>query len=145
MTTMVIYAQDIVVLSSGTAGINNESGPIALNLDLSEVVEFESPSSSSTPESANTGLQIETIQKKEDLSFALTASSEPAEESIILSIDEFDGLSYKLSDLDGRILEAKQIVSVETFVEFIYLIPSDYFIEVSSEEGSLKTFKVIKK
>lgn len=69
----------------------------------------------------------------------------PEEKGFILNIDEFDGLGYRLTDLDGRILEANPIVSVETTIEIVYLISSVYFIEVSSDKEALKTFKIIKK
>lgn len=144
MIAMATQAQENVFVSDDR-NTEVQTASAALNMtdqsiEISEDVIARSNDQRNFPE-----IEIETIQKKEDLNFSLTASAISEEESVLLSIDEFDGLKYTLLDLDGRILDAKQIVSFETSVEFVYLIPSDYFLEVSSEEEMLKRFKVVKK
>lgn len=143
MITLVIQAQE----DAATSDLKKSDAHIVsaqLNLEKSSLEKIEEPVTTSV-KNMDTGIEIETLMKNEDLDFSLIASAISEEESVILSIDKFDGLNYKLLDLDGRILDAKQIVSYETPIELIYLIPSDYFIEVSSDEALLKKFKVIKK
>ncbi len=142
--TGIIYAQDEVFISDST-GIDDNAIAIAFNNEGTAIEKTDNASSSSIVEPHSYGLELVTIQDKEGLNFALSAWLEPTEESIILNIDEFDGLGYRLTDLDGRILEANPIVSVETTIEIVYLISSVYFIEVSSDKEALKTFKIIKK
>ena len=144
MITLVIQAQEDAV----TSDMKNSDVQIVsaqLNLKKSSLEKIEEPVTTPIKNVDNTGIKIETLVKNENLDFSLIASAISEEESVILSIDQFDGLNYKLLDLDGRILDAKQIVSYETPIEFVYLIPSDYFIEVSSDVELLKKFKVIKK
>ena len=144
MITLVIQAQEEAVTSDRQ---NSDAQIVSakLNLEKSSFEKIEEPVTTAINNVDNTGIKIETLMKNEDLDFSLIASAISEEESVILSIDKFDGLNYKLLDLDGRILDAKQIVSYETPIELIYLIPSDYFIEVSSDEELLKKFKVSKK
>jgi len=144
MTTLVLQAQD-KKLTSEIKDSDKEEVAMALNLEITSEINNEEAGALPFIESTSAKIIVETLQKKENLDFVLTASAIPEAESVLLSIDQFDGLSYKLYDLDGNILEARQIVSFETPVELIYLIPSDYFIEVSSDEELLKKFKIIKK
>jgi hypothetical protein len=139
-----LHAQDKVP-GSDINDSDNGSVSIALNSDGSPKEKIHDIKPLPPEKSTTSGLEIFTIEKKENMDFVLNASSAGNEEFVVLDIVEFDGLSYKLTDLDGRILEAKQIVSVETPVEFIYLIPSEYFIEVSSETELLQKFRIIKK
>ena len=144
MITVVIQAQE-TILTSGVQNSDVQTVTAAFNMKESSLEKIEELPATPINEKASTDIEIITLQKKEDLNFSLTASAISEDESVVLSIDEFDGLNYKLFDLDGRILDAKQIVSFETSVELIYLIPSDYFLEVSSDEEMLKKFKVVKK
>jgi len=144
MITLVIQAQENV-FTSDVQNSDAQAVSAAFNMKESSFEKIEDVTATPINEKAIPNIEIETLQKKEDLNFSLTASAISEEESVLLSIDEFDGLKYKLLDLDGRILDAKQIVSFETSVELIYLIPSDYFLEVSSDEEMLKKFKLVKK
>ena len=144
MITSVIQAQE----NAFTSDMQNSDAQIVsaqLSMDESSFEKIEEPVTTPVTNLNNTGIKIETLIKNENLDFSLIASAIEEEESVVLSIDKFDGLNYKLLDLDGHILDAKQIVSYETPIEFVYLIPSDYFIEVSSDAELLKKFKVIKK
>ncbi len=151
MITLVMQAQE-EVFTSNIQTSDAQTISMGLNTGESSIEKIEEPAAlpitdhtNTDFEMAATDIEIITLQEKKDLSFSLTTSATSEDESVILSIDEFDGLNYTLTDLDGRILEANSIVSVETPMEFTFLIPSDYFIEVSSNEEILMKFKVVKK
>lgn len=144
MISLTLNAQEEVLIKS-IQGSEHQLMSSQIEFKDVEFEQAEDKSATEMTESNNSVFQISAIHKKEGLKLEMDAIPLEDEESIMLSIDEFDGLNYTLSDLDGRILEANPIVSVETPVEFVYLIPSDYFIEVSTETEVLKKFKVIKK
>ena len=144
MLTIGMLAQDDVHITDEIS-TETETESMALNLDNTEFENTENSHTSLYSDLNIPDLVVSIIQAKQDLSFAVTASSNQDEENILLVIDEFDGLNYKLTDLDGRILDAMQIVSVETPIEFVHFIPSEYYIEIFSDDELLKTFKVIKR
>lgn len=144
MLIIALHAQDKIP-DSGINGSENNTVSIALNSDDSKREKVHDAKLLPVEKSTASNLEIYTVGRKENMDLSMKASALGTEEIVVLDIVEFDGLNYKLTDLDGRILEAKQIVSVETPVEFIYLIPSDYFIEVSSETELLQKFRIVKK
>ncbi|MGD2035340.1 MAG: hypothetical protein PVF73_09815, partial [Bacteroidales bacterium] len=103
MITWVIHAQKNVPVT-GIQEDQNTPDPIALNLEEKVTEGIENPSAPFTDETMEPSIVISTVHKTDDMNLVLSASSNTLEERVILNIDEFDGLNYKLTDMDGRIL-----------------------------------------
>jgi hypothetical protein len=71
----------------------------------------------------------------------------PAFQNITLSIKEYDlsNLSYKLYDIQGKIIESNKITQNETQIEITSLASAHYFLKINQNASNLKTFKIIKK
>jgi hypothetical protein len=64
--------------------------------------------------------------------------------SLEIGKTDFQELTYKLIDVQGKLLEQKSIISNTTSIELRLLPNSTYFIEVSNHLTPIKTFKIIK-
>jgi hypothetical protein len=80
----------------------------------------------------------------------VSAYPNPAVDYLILNtgssgIDEFRNLEYRLSDMNGRLLQSQRITDHQTTISMGHLVPAMYFVKVISENQEIKTFKIIKK
>ncbi len=100
---------------------------------------------------------ITAIEETEGISLSVKAYPNPASDYLILSIDEFDisGLSYRLYDMRGKLLQNKKITGNQTIITMSDLFPGNYFVKVYAIgrndragviQGNIevKTFKIIK-
>ena len=78
------------------------------------------------------------------LDMDIMAYPNPAKEFVILRIEEFQGFSYALYDLTGRIIEKNEIFRTETEIDFNILQPSTYILKVLNNKKDIRTFKIIK-
>ncbi|MPL84843.1 hypothetical protein SDC9_30808 [bioreactor metagenome] len=56
----------------------------------------------------------------------------------------FRKLGYKLSDINGKLLEAKRIEGTQTVIVLNHRTPGTYLLSIAEENTDLKTFKIIK-
>ncbi len=95
---------------------------------------------------------ISGIEEQPGISLKLSIYPNPASDYLTLRIEKFDfeNLSYKLIDLNGKLLENKKIESNETSIDMNRLIPATYFLKILEENNhalspqEIKTFKIIK-
>lgn len=58
---------------------------------------------------------------------------------------ELTDLSLYLYNLEGKLLEIRQIVQPETLISMGGLPPSTYFLKITDKNATIQTFKIIKK
>lgn len=68
----------------------------------------------------------------------------PTQESLVIRIDMFEGVVYKMTDATGRIVRENQLFNAETQLNVSDLAPGNYSVILSSSEVPIKTFKLIK-
>jgi hypothetical protein len=72
----------------------------------------------------------------------------PAIDLVKLNVENYktDALTYQLYDINGKLLENKNIESNETSIVMSNLVPSIYFLKVvqQNKQNEVKTFKIIK-
>ncbi len=70
----------------------------------------------------------------------------PATDFLILKVYNYENmsLSYKLYDINGKLLENKNVEGNETSIVMSNLIPATYFLKVIQSNKEVKTFKIIK-
>lgn len=143
-TTALSNAQQNTVSSGGTAsGIGGTS-----TYSIGQVA-YEN--SSGTNGNVNQGVQqpfeIYSLGLNESaFQFNLTAFPNPTTNYINLNVSNFSGenLSYQLVDLNGKIIQKKQITAIETEISMSELPSANYFIYLFLNEQKVQSFKVIK-
>ena len=80
------------------------------------------------------------------ISLELSVYPNPAGNYLMLKVINIKSgkLTYQLFDSDGKLLENKEIVDVETTIQMYELSPAIYFLKVSDNDKEVKTFKIIK-
>ncbi|MCP4553708.1 MAG: T9SS type A sorting domain-containing protein, partial [Bacteroidetes bacterium] len=58
---------------------------------------------------------------------------------------DLSNLSFQLFDINGRLIESKEIEGNKTSIRMDTLVPATYFIRVIQDNKEVKTFKIIKK
>jgi len=88
-----------------------------------------------------TGIDISDIQ------LDISAYPNPVNDFLILKIENYklNNLSYHIYDLQGKMVENKNIVTNETSIAMSQLVPATYFVRIMEKEKTIKYFKIIKK
>jgi len=98
-------------------------------------------------------LLIDAIEEIELSGLEISAFPNPANEFVNLKVtneltsqpDEmWKEFSFQLYDMNGKVIMQNQIVSTETVIKMDNYAPSTYFLKVSIDKKSVKTFKIIK-
>jgi hypothetical protein len=146
-TAMNTSAQEAVVASGGDA--SGTGGSVSYT-----VGQVAYTTTSGTNGSVATGVQqpyeisVPTaLDNTEDILLKFTAYPNPASDILKLKTGErdFNNLTYKLFDMNGKLIKAGQLTGPETSVNMQSLAPSVYFIKVIQNDKEIKTFKIIKK
>jgi len=78
------------------------------------------------------------------ISLELSVYPNPTSNYLTLKIEETDGLIYQLLDMQGKLLDSKQVSSNTTQVEMERLPTSTYILKITKNSNPIKTFKIIK-
>lgn len=81
-----------------------------------------------------------------EINLAFSTYPNPTTNFLTLKIDNFNNekLSFQLYDIQGKLLENDKIYNESTIISFENLASSTYYLKVTSNSESLKTFKIIK-
>jgi hypothetical protein len=149
--TGTVIAQQVV----STAGNHSENGQVQLSWTIGEPVisTFSNESNILTQGMHQSKLLIDAIEEIELSGLKISAFPNPTNEFINLQVhqlltDQPDEMwteySFKLYDINGKILMQKQIVSTETIIQMDSYVPSTYFLKVLVNKNEIKIFKIIK-
>ena len=85
--------------------------------------------------------------EKPQIDLTISAYPNPTIDILILRIADFSTseLSYLMYDLNGKLLQRKEITQNQTKIVMSGLLPSTYFVKVIDDNKEVKTFKIIKK
>ena len=86
------------------------------------------------------------LNSPQDGSFQCMVYPNPATDIIIIKIEGEIRTQYVMSlyDMNGKLLESKNISGIETSFDMKNLLPATYFLKVTDGNEDLKTFKIIK-
>jgi hypothetical protein len=78
--------------------------------------------------------------------FEITLYPNPANTHLTIKTLDFqpNKLSYQLYSLNGQLIDMKEIINEETFLDVDQLNPSSYIIQVLKDNKIIKSFKLIK-
>ncbi len=142
--TTIVFAQDDVPTAGGDA--TGAGGSSAYS--VGQVV-YTSVSGTG---SVNQGVQqpyviIATgINNQPDINVTMSVYPNPSITSITLNVGKQDlqNLSFQLFDVQGKLVAAAKIASIETTLEMENYNSGNYFLKVIEETKELKSFKIIK-
>jgi Secretion system C-terminal sorting domain len=110
-------------------------------------------STSSTTGSIGQGAQqpykislVTGLEGTEGITLQYSAYPNPTIDYVTLRVDDFSviGMTYQLSDLNGKQLENKKVKAIETAIDMSDFSPAVYLLKVMDTNKELKTFKIIK-
>ena len=89
------------------------------------------------------------VDETESINLILSVYPNPTTDILTLKIESsatqsIQAMSYQLYDISGKLLENKKIDGSETSIGMSKLEPSIYFLKVTDNNKSVKTFKIIK-
>ncbi len=89
------------------------------------------------------------ITEAQGIKLSVSAYPNPTDDNLKLSIDATTmltilSMSYKLYDLNGKLLQNEQITNNQTNIVMRNLVSATYFVKVFQDNNEVKTFKVIK-
>lgn len=87
------------------------------------------------------------LENTEDIILEFSAYPNPTTDILKLrsGVRDFESISYRLFDMNGKLIKASRITGTETSVNMQSLAPSVYFIKVIQNDKEIKTFKIIKR
>jgi len=88
---------------------------------------------------------ITAIEQAEDITLVCSVYPNPASDFLTLKIENYDNksLSYKLFDVNGKLLENKKVTGIETTISIANMLPNLYLLKVIDKQKEIKTFKII--
>ena len=142
--TASVFAQDAVPAAGGDATGGGGSSAYSVGQ-----VEYASVSGTG---SVNQGVQqpyviIATgVNNLTDINLTMSVYPNPSIASITLNIGNQDlqNLSFQLFDVQGKLVVAQKITSIETTIKMEEYNAGNYFLNVVDARKELKTFKIIK-
>jgi hypothetical protein len=87
------------------------------------------------------------IKEAKDISLEIVVYPNPATDFVKLNIKNYEiqNLRFQLYDNNGSLLQDKKIESSETNILMGSFVPSIYFLKITDNNKTFKTFKIIKK
>jgi len=86
------------------------------------------------------------LDEAKGITLKCSAYPNPVVDFIKLTVksEKLKGLSYQLFDINGKLIESRQIESNETSIVMSNLVPATYFLKVTEGNKEVKTFKINK-
>jgi hypothetical protein len=86
------------------------------------------------------------INNQPDINLTMSVYPNPSITSITLNVGklDFQNLSFQLFDVQGKLVAAQKITSIETTIKMEEYNSGNYFLNVVDATKELKTFKIIK-
>jgi hypothetical protein len=146
IATSTIQAQDATTASGGVAVGSGGTSSYSVGLCVYTSI---NGTNGSVAQGVQQPYEISVVNGIEEFTgFTLKSSAypNPVTDLLILKIDNINliNLSYKLFDVNGKLIANKRIVSTETRIHMNDLVSSTYFLIVTQDKKEERTFKIIK-
>lgn len=145
-TFLTLFSQESILSSGGVA--KGSGGSVSYS--AGQVFYSTSKGSNATvSQGVQQPYEISVLSAIDDISqidLDITAYPNPATDLLRLKIKdkEINGLSYRLFDMNGNILEHNKVEDIITTIDMKLLPSSVYFLKVLIDNKDVKTFKIIK-
>jgi len=86
------------------------------------------------------------VEQAKDIKLMCKAYPNPTVDNLILETANYDSnnLTYQLIDINGKLIDSKQIIANETNIIMNDYAVGVYFLKLFTDRNSIKTFKIIK-
>ena len=88
--------------------------------------------------STTVGIDVKTINLE------LSIFPNPTQSEITLKVEDVEGLTYQVFDMNGKLIESKTVTKNSTLVNLENQESATYLIKVSKDNSPIKTFRVVK-
>ena len=141
-----LQAQQAITTSGGNASGNQ--GSVSYTVGL---IAYDT--NSGLNETVAQGVQqpyeisvVSGIASSGKINLECSAYPNPTTDILILKVDNNDSknLAYELYNINGKLLEIKNLKDNEITIQMKDLIPAIYFLKVKANQKVVKTFKIIK-
>jgi hypothetical protein len=138
-----LYSQEIVTTAGGEA-----TGSGTVSYSIGQVVYSNTTGSNG---SVSQGVQqayeiVDAIGEAVEINLELTAYPNPTNSALTLNIGNYNNqnLSYRLCDMQGKLLDSKKVIHSSTEIGMQGLPASTYLLNIVDSESLIKTFRIIK-
>jgi hypothetical protein len=82
----------------------------------------------------------------EGIRLIYSAYPNPVNDCLVLKVENKDmkNLSYRLYDVNGRLLTTKKVAGIRTSIIMRNFVPTTYFLKITNGEKEVKTFKIVR-
>lgn len=142
----VTYAQHSPVATGGDASGSGGSAAYSVGQVVYTAVDNTNGMVSQGVQQAYSISVISGIDIRANISIDLVAYPNPVTDVLVLKITGTDlkDLSYALYDIGGKLIESKDISSVETKLNMVHLPGAGYVLKVNNNDNPIKAFQIIK-
>lgn len=142
----ILNAQQLEIVNSGGGFFEKTEGSITFSIGEVLIETYTHGELCFTQGFCQANIKVTAVEEITGLEYELLAYPNPTKNFIILKIvrNKFSNLKYFLFDVNGKLLESKDIISTETNIPFHFLMPSVYFLKIIENQVVVKTFKIIK-
>lgn len=86
------------------------------------------------------------MEEAKGISLSVSAYPNPTFDYLTLVVKDFElsNLSFRLYDVNGKLLQNEKISGNQTSIVMSNLVPANYFVKVIQGSKEVKTFKIIK-
>ena len=141
--TPLLYSQETVTTAGGEA-----TGSGTVSYSIGQVVYSNTAGSNG---SVSQGVQqayeiVDAIGEAVEINLELTAYPNPTNSALTLNIGNYNNqnLSYRLCDMQGKLLDSKKVIHSSTEIGMQGLPASTYLLNIVDSESLIKTFRIIK-
>ena len=142
-----LQAQEAILTAGG--GASGSGGSVSYSVGQVAYTTNTGSNGYSAAEGVQQPFEISVVFGLEEtncINLDLSVYPNPANDVLTIEVDDYDNekLSYQLYNINGKLLENKELNGSETQIRTNTLVPSTYFLKVVQENKVIKTFKVIK-
>ncbi len=144
-----LYAQEAIPATGGNASGSGGSASYSIGQDAYTTITGSNGTVAQGVQQAYEISVVTGLEEVNGIKLNITASPNPTTDFITLIVDasttlSIQSMSYQLSDISGKLLENKKLTNNETSIDMKNLVPSIYFLKVTSNNKEVITFKIIK-
>jgi hypothetical protein len=139
-----LHAQQVV--STAGSSMSNASGSISYTIGEGVTRTISKGDNTLTQGFHQTTLTVSMINELKELDFTISVYPNPTTDlvNLIIGKENAVGLWYQVSDLNGKLVAQKELITNHVIIPFQYLKSGLYLLTVRDGNLNLKSFKIIK-
>jgi len=142
-----LLAQETVPASGGNA--SGSGGSASYSVGQVEYATYAASNGFSMAEGVQQPYEISIVTGIEEfagINLVVTVFPNPVKDYLVLKIENPDSknLMIRLFDIKGKLLENQKLVNIQTRISMENKVPGTYFLKVTKDDKTVKTFKIIK-